>query len=564
MSRPPIALMLYNRPEHTRKTLEALSNNYGADETDLFVFSDGPKNEDDIRNVQLVRKIAEDYLKDFKSVEIISKQKNAGLAESIISGVSTVVNQYGQVIVVEDDLILASSTLDYFKQCLDRYRTDESVYSISAYSPSPSKFSISDEYPYDIYSIPRMMCWGWATWSDRWSRADWQMSDFKEFLSSEEKLREYRSVIGNDSLETLKRCVGGTKDVWACRWVYTHFINDAMCICPRNSYVQNIGLDGSGTNCGKSHDKENLQIEYPDEVNFPESVRLNSDIFNQFMNVYNNTLITPSFDKNSKKKSIKKRIKRLFKKFSAINFISQLFNKLYTNVSGEIICLGTEYGGWRVISRLISDGDGVLSAGVGEDMSFDFAVANIFGADVMLMDPTPRALNHYKRTCELIQQGKNAPINNSDVNYKYNKDTLDHLSYMEYGLWKEDTKLKFYVPKQETHVSHSIGNLHNTDTYFEADCKTLKSLYDEGQLNVCSILKLDIEGAEFAVVRDLVFLKKFRPKQLLIEFHPGNSNFEKKYRLKTLLHSFMLWMIGYRIVSIHGWDYQFVYSKALR
>lgn len=289
------------------------------------------------------------------------------------------------------------------------------------------------------------------------------------------------------------------------------------------------------------------------------------------MRVYSNEKVDANPRTNMKMKSIKKRIKKLKDKLKKIkNRIKQieivpvLFDILTVSFNKEVVCLGTEYGGWRIIPELIASDDKVLSVGVGEDMSFDFTMVEKFGVKVLLMDPTPRAVKHYNETVALIRGEKVAPINNSDIFYNSDKGTLDHLSYLEYGLWNKDCSLKFYTPKQKEHVSHSVGNLQNTQEYFEAECKTLNSLDKSGFLEQCNVLKLDIEGAEFPVIRDLVRLRGFRPNQLLIEFHPGESDLEKKYRLKTLLHSLLLRMIGYRIVSCHGWDYQFVHSSCLK
>src|SRR5579859_6231003 len=108
----PIALFVYNRPEHTRRTISYLQKNLLADESRLFIFSDGPKNEADKAKVDEVRRIVKD-LTGFKSVKVTERNDNLGLANSIISGVTKLVNEYDKVIVFEDDLLSSPYTLQY-------------------------------------------------------------------------------------------------------------------------------------------------------------------------------------------------------------------------------------------------------------------------------------------------------------------------------------------------------------------------------------------------------------------------------------------------------------------
>ena len=589
MNRPPIALMVYNRPSHTKLTLDALINNIGADKSYLFVFSDGPKNQSDIQAVNEVRALVKNYSDNFKQFEIVERESNIGLAQSVISGVTDIVNQFGTVIVLEDDIVSSRNMLNYFQATLDFYENTELVYSISAYSNPKHRFEVPNYYNYDAYFIPRMMCWGWATWADRWKNANWRVDDFAEFLRSEDQLKDYRKAIGSDSLQTLKANVAGVKDVWACRWVYTHFKNNSVCLCPVKSLVNNIGLDGSGSNCGV--DKNNfmdLDVSNINYDNLPKEVFLDMELHTRFMSVYNKNHLkaTENIIKKEvvgglprKRKSVKKRIKNYLKKvnkvyketlkntsrlFSLERISESTFKKLSISIPCETIYLGTQYGGWRVIPSLIRSDEEVLSAGVGEDISFDAALAKIFKVNIMLLDPTPRAVKHYEDTLSLVKKGVRAPINNGDQYYDLLPEDLNRTTYYKYGLWGKDKNLRFYTPKVKTHVSHSIGNLHNTEDYFEADCLTLKTFLRKVKKDKISILKLDIEGAEFVVLRNLFFSFKIRPKQVLVEFHPGKSEFEKRFKLKTLAHSIMLWFLGYRIASIKGWEYQFVSKLALR
>jgi len=128
----PIALFVYNRPDHTRKTIEALIGNELAPQSRLIVFSDGPRDNKDVLLVEQVR----DYIstiRGFESVSIIPSKSNKGLANSIISGVTSVLSEYDKVIVLEDDLVTSPQFLRYMNNSLDFYENDEAVISIHGY-----------------------------------------------------------------------------------------------------------------------------------------------------------------------------------------------------------------------------------------------------------------------------------------------------------------------------------------------------------------------------------------------------------------------------------------------
>ena len=174
MNLAPIILFVYNRPEHTKKTVEALKSNLFASESLLFIFSDGYKNQNDKRAVEDVRKYIS-TISGFKEIKINLKDNNLGLANSVISGVTEVINKYDKAIVLEDDIITSKYFLKFMNEALDFYEEDKRIYSISGYN-FPIK--IPESYQHKIYISPRPSSWGWATWKDRWEKVDWNISDF--------------------------------------------------------------------------------------------------------------------------------------------------------------------------------------------------------------------------------------------------------------------------------------------------------------------------------------------------------------------------------------------------
>jgi len=242
----PIVLFVYNRLEHTKKTVEALKNNFLAKESDLFIFSDGPKDELGNLKVDNLRK----YLKTvsgFKNVNIIEQNENIGLAKSIISGVTEIVNKYGKIIVLEDDLVTSPNFLTYMNEGLKMYESEDRVISIHGYS-----YPLKEILP-DTFFLKFTSSWGWATWKRGWDLFE---SDGKKLLTELEHRKLIKEFNFNNSYhfsETLLRQSLGQKDSWAIRWYASAFINNKLSLYPKKSLIQNIGFDGSGIHSGKSN-----------------------------------------------------------------------------------------------------------------------------------------------------------------------------------------------------------------------------------------------------------------------------------------------------------------------
>jgi hypothetical protein len=246
MQLSPIALFVYNRLEHTLKTVEALKKNKLAPASELIIFSDGFKNEADKIKVDEIRK----YLKSingFKTVKIVEKDKNYGLAKSIIAGVTEVVNEYEKIIVLEDDLLTSPYFLKYMNEALDFYKDNQAVISISGYA-----YPVKTKLP-ETYFLRGADCWGWATWKRGWNLFE---SDGKKLLEEiiNKKLSEEFDYGGSyPYTKMLRDQISGLVDSWAIRWHASAFINDKLTLCPGKSLVENIGFDNSGTNSSSSN-----------------------------------------------------------------------------------------------------------------------------------------------------------------------------------------------------------------------------------------------------------------------------------------------------------------------
>ncbi len=239
----PIALFVYNRPVHTERTIKFLKQNNLASESRLFIFSDGAKTATDESAVAEVREFIR-IVDGFKSVEIIQRPANMGLANSIIDGVSRLVNTYKQVIVLEDDLITSPHLLTYFNDALNKYKDQEKVMHISAYM-----------YPLKANNLPETFfyraagSWGWATWERAWQHFEPNIDTLMNQFTPQQK-RAFAMDNTMNFWKQMKEFKNGKNNSWAIRWYASVFLKGGLTLNPAQSLVNNIGHDGTGIHSG--------------------------------------------------------------------------------------------------------------------------------------------------------------------------------------------------------------------------------------------------------------------------------------------------------------------------
>lgn len=234
----PIALFTYNRADKTQRVLESLMQNAEAKDSALYIFSDGPKNEKAAEGVKANREYIH-TVTGFKSVTIIEREKNWGLANSLIAGITEVINKYGRVIVVEDDLILSPYFLKFMNDGLEKYKEEPRVGAISAYVPTKN-----GNLP-NTYFLRYFHCWGWATWKRGW---DLLNTDTRYLLRKMRFKKNEFDVGGNAGAYGNLLCQKyGLVDSWWVRLYASLFLADKLTLYPRQTLVVNNGLDGSGT-----------------------------------------------------------------------------------------------------------------------------------------------------------------------------------------------------------------------------------------------------------------------------------------------------------------------------
>lgn len=267
----PIALFVYNRPEHTRRTLKFLKQNLLADESRLFIFSDAAKDESQQQNVDEVRRIIKS-LDGFKFIEIVERKSNLGLANSIIDGVTKLVNEYGKVIVFEDDLISSAYTLQYFNDALNRYQNEERVMHIGAYM-----YPLKNENLPQTFFYRAATSWGWATWKRSWDHFEPDIDKIIKQFDSEK--RHQFSIDGAMNFwKQVKEFKNGKNNSWAIRWYASIFLKGGLTLNPSQSLINNIGHDGTGIHSGLN-DIYNVIINPHPVSCFPEKIEENHEAF---------------------------------------------------------------------------------------------------------------------------------------------------------------------------------------------------------------------------------------------------------------------------------------------
>lgn len=251
----PITVFAYKRKEKVEGLFESLKDCYGAKESEVIIFCDGAKNENDFDEVLAVR----DYIETipskgwFKRVEINKLPYNKGLAKSIIDGVTDVINRYGSIIVLEDDLVVSKDFIRYMNGALSFYKDDKRYGEISSYS-LPIK--ALKKYKKDVYVLRIADCWGWATWKDRWDGCDWSLSSLDDFKNNARKVRDL-AKLNEGMLNMLENQKSGKYDTWAARWFFHLYNMNQWTVYPKECRTVNVGYDGSGTNCDKNNQFDN-------------------------------------------------------------------------------------------------------------------------------------------------------------------------------------------------------------------------------------------------------------------------------------------------------------------
>ncbi len=246
MTLAPILLFVYNRPLHVRNSVQSLLSNDLAKDSELYIFSDAAKDEAAKPLVDEVRTFIHS-ISGFKQIHFVEREENWGLARNIIDGVTRLVNEYGRVIVLEDDLITAPYFLQFMNDALETYKDEEKVGHIQA-----CDFTKDPSLP-DTFLIKFTGSWGWATWKRAWKHFNPNGQELLDEMLRRKLNRQFDFNGKYGFTRMLRRQIEGKNNSWAIRWNASLFLADILSLNVGKSLIQNEGFDGSGTNCGSGN-----------------------------------------------------------------------------------------------------------------------------------------------------------------------------------------------------------------------------------------------------------------------------------------------------------------------
>lgn len=239
----PIALFAFNRPQHLHETLKSLKANDLAALSDLHIFVDGPRSSSDLSAIAKVKSIIEN-ISGFNSVHTLFRSQNIGLEKSITRGVTELIQESGKIIVLEDDIVTSHGFLRFMNEALNFYENEPRVFQVTGYMVPNVLIGPQTGFLRIISS------WGWGTWSTAWGH---YQSDANSLLSQVREKGEEAFNLDCDAYHShdLERNANNELSTWAVKWYASVFLEDGLCLYPRQSMLRNIGFDGSGTNCGE-------------------------------------------------------------------------------------------------------------------------------------------------------------------------------------------------------------------------------------------------------------------------------------------------------------------------
>lgn len=312
MNLAPIILFTYNRLYHTKQTISALQKNELANNSELFIYSDGGKDEESWNNVNKIRQYLETIV-GFKNIIIIKRETNIGLAQNIIDGVTKIINKYGKIIVIEDDIVTSPYFLNFMNDSLNFYEKESKIWHISGWN-----YPISNENLKDTFLYRTMNCWGWATWKDKWNYYEKNPKKLIEAFSQEEIYKFNLDGVVN-FWEQIEKNHNKQMNTWAIFWYTTIFKNNGLCLNPVQSFVENIGFDGTGTNTGyrNNYSSNVFRINY--NIKFESKLKENQLATERIKNFYKEN------NKENKNLTFSKNLNKIFDLLSTLKISSNKY-----------------------------------------------------------------------------------------------------------------------------------------------------------------------------------------------------------------------------------------------
>ena len=278
----PIVLFTYCRKRNTQQVIESLLQNVEAKDSDLIIFSDAAK------NIKAEFKVSEtrSYLKTlqgFKSITLVEREQNYGLARNIMQGVADVVNKYGKIIVLEDDMTVSKHFLRYMNDGLKIYQECNEVCSLHGYVFPYRKLENLPE----TFFVKGGDCWGWATWKRAWNVFNPNAQELYEEIKKRNLIKQFEFDYSYGFYKMLKLQAQGMANSWAICWYASTFLKNMLTLYPNKSLIRMNGLDGEGATHGEGLDQSRYITDLNQEkiVYFSQDIRENEEarkLFKEF------------------------------------------------------------------------------------------------------------------------------------------------------------------------------------------------------------------------------------------------------------------------------------------
>lgn len=288
-NKAPVVIFAFNRHEPLKMVLERLACADGVSERDLIVYIDGPRNESDVRKVNLVLGVIESFRKaSLPNIEIRRRERNLGCQKNISSAIGEVLSAYGKIIVIEDDVLVSKYFLRYMDDALTLYENDTRIWGVNGHQCPYMRLPIG--FKEDVYLSPRNLCTGWGTWKNRWEKVDFLIKDWPQFIAYKENVEKIYAA-GWDIKAMLDKHYKGKLNSWALPCTYYMVKHDMYVIEPRYSLTKNVGFGLESVHCGNIESVWGHQKYYDYRPCLVAQICIDAGIMRRFRYVYNDPRI---------------------------------------------------------------------------------------------------------------------------------------------------------------------------------------------------------------------------------------------------------------------------------
>ncbi len=524
----PVILFAYNRPWHTQKVIDALLANTLIEKTTIYIFQDGSKNPFDILENNRITEVTRCINNaNWPTPPIYTKSKiNKGLANSIIDGINVVLKEHDYAIILEDDIELSNGFLKYMNECLKMYFNNEKVMHISGYwFPTKNFYSKSDTFFYNSTS-----CWGWATWKRAWDKLIVDNDVFKKEILNNPKKKYHFDIEGvADFSKQIEQNISGELNTWAYKWYATVFLNKGLCLHPKTSLVQNIGMDGTGvhfTNVDASNhylSKVHSEIEVK-RIALIESKKARKAIHNYYkgQTKFYQKWQGPFISKIKRILKLKMGIEKPDKYYN-LNTIAR-YQPLTIDLFGNNIMVpdaaSFKFMYNEIFEKQIykfytsNNSPRIIDAGANIGLSVIFFKRLYPDAIIEAFDPDPKIYSILQNNIQAFK--------------------ITNVRLHNIGLWNCDKELTFY---SEGADGGRIVDESDTSNIIQAKFTSLRPFLN----GKTDLLKMDIEGAEDVVIEDIKDLL-INVDRVFIEYHSFPNKQQTLSKILTILE-----VAGFRI-----------------